>query len=497
MEPNPLIQFNLRDLYRILFRHWRRSLAFLAVVLTVVVAAVLVAPRKYVSEAQLLVNVGLESLNADPTTNGTPSVSLQVAREEEMKSILDLFRSHAVAVEVVARLGASTILRPDASVIGSTDSASDSDARSASSSPSMLGKILGSVQVSEAEKAVRKLHKMVTVGSSPKSNVVRISAEAETPELAQQVVQAFVAVAREKHSNAHRTENSTSFLESKLQRVKDQLLTAGQELRDFKNTMGVSNIEGRKRTLDEQIRELQTNLINSQSELRSFQDKIAQLHQQGRDLPIAAEQDSGTSVSSQSLDTMRAELYTLRVRSQGLASRLTPSHPLYRGAVQQVEQAERDLEIEELRFATSNVARLQSKIRSYQDELQVKRGELRQLNLDEVELKSLQAETDLLEKRYERYNADLANARIIEDRRSHEITNINVFQPASKVETPVSPNRKLLVMLGGAVAMFGAFALAFASEFLDSTLKSPEDVESCLQLPVLESIPHHRQPPSA
>ena len=51
-----------------------------------------------------------------------------------------------------------------------------------------------------------------------------------------------------------------------------------------------------------------------------------------------------------------------------------------------------------------------------------------------------------------------------------------------------------LLALGAAVAFFGSIGFALASEFMDGSLKTPEEVETELRLPVLEVIPYSRRP---
>ena len=48
-------------------------------------------------------------------------------------------------------------------------------------------------------------------------------------------------------------------------------------------------------------------------------------------------------------------------------------------------------------------------------------------------------------------------------------------------------------MLGVIAAFCGAIGLALLSEFLDSSLKTPSDVEQALEVPVLLTIPDTRE----
>ena len=56
-------------------------------------------------------------------------------------------------------------------------------------------------------------------------------------------------------------------------------------------------------------------------------------------------------------------------------------------------------------------------------------------------------------------------------------------------ESPVSPNVRLNLMLGAAVGLLFGIGIAFFLEYLDTSVKSLEDVERYLQVPVLAVIP--------
>ena len=56
-------------------------------------------------------------------------------------------------------------------------------------------------------------------------------------------------------------------------------------------------------------------------------------------------------------------------------------------------------------------------------------------------------------------------------------------------QSPVSPNVTLNLVLGAVVGMIFGIGIAFFLEYLDTSVKSLEDVERYLQVPVLAVIP--------
>lgn len=63
-----------------------------ALVLAVSVAAILLFPKKYESEAKMFVRLGRSSASLDTATIGQ-TISIQESRETEMNSIIDMLES--------------------------------------------------------------------------------------------------------------------------------------------------------------------------------------------------------------------------------------------------------------------------------------------------------------------------------------------------------------------------------------------------------------------
>lgn len=69
------------------------------------------------------------------------------------------------------------------------------------------------------------------------------------------------------------------------------------------------------------------------------------------------------------------------------------------------------------------------------------------------------------------------------------VKNIQVLDPAIPSDTPVSPKTFLNIILAGILGIIITVAIIFVREYLDDTIRSPEEIESYLKLPVLGLIP--------
>lgn len=67
--------------------------------------------------------------------------------------------------------------------------------------------------------------------------------------------------------------------------------------------------------------------------------------------------------------------------------------------------------------------------------------------------------------------------------------NVKVIQPAQIPNSPVGPRRMMTIIAGFVLSLIAGIGLAFFLEYLNDTIKSLEDVERYVQLPLLGVIP--------
>ena len=68
---------------------------------------------------------------------------------------------------------------------------------------------------------------------------------------------------------------------------------------------------------------------------------------------------------------------------------------------------------------------------------------------------------------------------------------VQVIEPAERIEKPFRPNKKVNIGLGIGVGLLIGIGLAFFIEYLDTSVKTIDDVERALQAPVLGVIPQN------
>lgn len=478
-----------RDVLRILFRHRRKCLVCFCGILGLVLGMLAVTPRKYVSEAKLLVKLGRQSVNLDPAATVGSSVSIQESREGEIRSVLDVLESRVMREKVVAKVGANAILSQ------SLDTATGQSGRPGFSLVGTLRGLLTWViprdDVSNEERAVRILEQSLEIDAGKKSSVITIRCKSESPHLAQRIVQAYVDAYRNEHVEVNSSE-SYQFFERQVNQLRRELELATGELSRTKNDLGLATIEGQREILGTQINSLNRDITEADANLSAVQARLESLREK---YPEHSTEDlaAGSSLTLTAIDQMRDTLYELQIREREMASKYQDSHPALTAIREQLGQVESILMRQQLLIESANhatlVARLEALERRHADSL----AKLRTLNRSEVEMAEMQRRVELLRANYDTYAEKMEQARVARALDLEQVTNLKIVQPASFVGKAVSPKVSVILLLGLVASTFGSLGLALVCEFFDQSLKTPQHVETTLDVPVLLSIPYVRR----
>ncbi|EGW37802.1 Wzz/FepE/Etk N-terminal domain-containing protein [Desulfosporosinus sp. OT] len=73
-----------------------------------------------------------------------------------------------------------------------------------------------------------------------------------------------------------------------------------------------------------------------------------------------------------------------------------------------------------------------------------------------------------------------------------KVDSVSIVDTAVTPDKPVKPNKTLNILIAFVVGLMAAVGLAFLLEYLDNTIKTSEDVEKLLGIPVLGVIPNYQ-----
>jgi uncharacterized protein involved in exopolysaccharide biosynthesis len=513
-------QRSLRDFHYILFRHKWKIILFFVGVMATVTAGTFLAAEVFRAEAKLMVRIGKENVSLDPTATTGQTISIGQSRESDINSELEILRSRELALKVVDELRPETFLeRPDEAPLGV--SFPQDKLREWRRNIRGLGKqvegILLGVDIlqplDEREKAVIKLQKGLEIETQKNTNILFLAYEAQSPKLAENILSKLIDQYLEKHITAHRTTGSFDFFDRQAEVLRDQLAKTEEGLKALKNRTGVASFEEQRKITLNRIGTLQQESEATGAALAISRAKVAELKEKFSGLSPTLVTQEMKSSSSHGMELMRSRLYDLRLKEQELLSKYTETSIPVKELRRQIAEAQAQLAKEEgprtevttainttyqqLDFALiserATLSSLEAKARVINDQLDAARMEIKAINDTELRIVNLQRELALQDTKYRKYAENREQARIDQALETKKISNISVIQQASASQKPVKPKKAINLALGFVLGLVGALGLAFFSEYLDHSIRSPEDVEEDLKLQLLASIPYRKK----
>ncbi len=462
-HPSPL---NVLDVLRVLFRHAKLVLGSFSLIVVAGIVAVVIWPRTYQSDAALLVQVGRSSISVDPSAvTGNQPVSMNVSREREINTVMQILQTRTLLEQVVDQLGPNAVLQGgDAGPISMADMTAE-----------------------KRENAIKKLRDAVHVSVGRGSNVIDISAESASPEFAQHILSTYLNAFQKQHIEVHHTSGSFEFFDAEAARAKKELEETNDRLADLKQKLGLVSIAGRRSILETQINELNRQLLDTETGLATVRTKLRSIRQSD---PGVEPEESSNKVSDQALDDMRVQLYELQIREREFSSKYTADHPQVVALREQVKQSQRLLNRQEYAIAVARESELAEKMESLKQRHAEATATLLALSDQDKELKSLERQVQFLTRNYQQLDDKREQARMGQEMNAKHISNIKVAQEPTLIVEPASPRVGTILCLALVGSIFGSAALAFGAEMIDDTLQTPDQVEQTLGLPVLLTVPH-------
>lgn len=105
---------------------------------------------------------------------------------------------------------------------------------------------------------------------------------------------------------------------------------------------------------------------------------------------------------------------------------------------------------------------------------------------EELEYARFAREVEVNKKLYGMLKEKLEEARITE---AQKVGDVSILDPAVMPASPVGPQKKMGMLIGGIMGLILGIGLAFMFETLDTSIGTIEDIENVVKLPVLAVIP--------
>jgi uncharacterized protein involved in exopolysaccharide biosynthesis len=476
--------FTLRDLLAIGFRHKRSFLLCFCGILAGSVVAMFLVPPTYESKSQILV----KRERVDPVVSAEKNNPLQVREdvtEEEINSEAELITSEDVLRKAVMDSG----LADKKSTLGFL---------SFGQSPEI-----------KVARAIDRLRAHLVVEPLKKTDVIELSYTAHDPKLAALVLNNLVNAYVEKHVSIHRPAGQLAFFDEETNRYKQELDQAEGQLKNFSQEQGgVAPQVSRDITL-QKLNEFAASLESTRAEMAATEKKIANLEQQAGATPDRLTTSVRESDDGAVQQQLKSTLLTLELKRTELLTKYQPEYRLVQEVDKQIADTRASITTEEakplkeqttdrnptyawineeLAKAKSDYSAQQARAAATQAIVALYQARAQKLEETGLVQQDLLREAKANEDNYLLYLHKREEARIEEALDRTRILNVGMVEQPT---VPVAPVRSAMVfsLVGFLLAIVVSTGLVFAEEYLDSSFRTPAEVLSELQIPVLASVP--------
>jgi polysaccharide biosynthesis transport protein len=452
---------HLLDYLIVLRKHQWLILTFLLTVVTVVTIASF--KMKPVYQATARVEVDRESQN-----------NLQFQDQNEYDSYMDsedyietqtkILETETLALQTIKSLDLGRY--PEFG--GTGDPSNFGQGTDASKRPAILGAFLGSLSVKRV----------------PNSNLVEVTFEAQDPKLAADVANAHLQnyIEQNFRSKYDATTQATTWLSEELEELRLRVEKSEDARLAYQRANHIWQIDEKQDITTQKLADLSKTVTEAQTALAE-NEALYRMAQSGNVDALPAARNGGMVQDLLKRKSDIDQQYADAVNQYG------PNYPkVQRLAAQQKEIAD-DLDTAR-KVVTQGIEQEYNAARTHveilQDALDQQKADTDDIAGKLVQYSILQHDADSNRQLYDGLLQKLKEAGITAGLRSG---NIRIVDQALVPTYPVRPQRLHNILLAILVGLVGGIGLAVFREYLDNTVKSPDDVELLTGLPSLAVIP--------
>jgi capsular exopolysaccharide synthesis family protein len=453
---------HLYDYLLILRKHQWLILSFLLAVVTIV--SITTFRMKPIYSATAKLEIDRENTNILPF-QGTDSYDYAIDLDNYIETQSRILTSETMALQTIRNMNLAA--NPEFSGGGDSGAIASGTLKNQKLPPE-IGAFLGSLSV-----------KRIT-----NTRLMEVTFESTNPQLAAQILNAHLENYIEQNyaSRYEATTSASKWLQDELDKLSLKVRRSEDARIEYERSNQIWTLDDKNNVTTQRLGDLNRQLTDGQSDSLKKQalyefaksgdlDAVPQL----RDNPVLQE-----------MEKRRADLsvqYTDAVNQYG------PNFP----KVQRLQAQMKEMDEQMMRERKGIIAQLESDYREAKQHedllsraLDEQKAEVNVMSGKMIEYNVLKREAEANKALYDSLETKLKEAQISSGLKS---SNIRIVDPAMVPSTPSRPAKTRNIALAFLVGLVGGIGLALLREYLDNTVKTPDDVETLARLPSLAVVP--------
>lgn len=460
----PLREPHLLDYLLILRKHQWLILSFMVAVVTIVSVETFRAQPVYVASAEI--EIDHENANILPF-QGMDPYTYEMDLDNYIETQSRILTSETLALETIRSMG----LAGTPEFAGGGSDAIATGSLKNQKLPPEIGSFLGSLNV----------HRI------PNTTLMQVSFESTDPRLAASILNSHLEnfIAQNYRSRYEATEGATKWLQSELDELSIKMRRSEDARIQYERSNQIWAVDDKNNVTTVRLADLNKELTDAQSDSLKKQA----LYEFAKAGELDAVPQLRDNVVLQGMERNRSDLsiqYTDAVNQYG------PNFP----KVQRIQAQIKALDEQMMRERKGIVTQLENDYREAKQHedllskaLDGQKAEVNAMSEKMLQYNILKREAESNKTLYDGLQTKLKEAQISSGLKS---SNIRIVDPAMVPSTPARPAKTRNILLAFFVGLIGGIGLALLREYLDNTVKTPDDVETLSRLPSLAVVPAFR-----
>lgn len=480
---SPANEIDLRELFLVLLR--RKGTIIVIALLTFIAALVITLMMKPTYRASTTLQINVESskvLNYDVEAEGKNTNS-----KDFYETQFEILKSRSLAKRTIEGMGLESILKGEELekpfYVDTLDGLkslflSDEDDVSVDQQGSQLGQF----------PLEKKFIESLNVSPVKNSQIVKLSYDSPDPQLAANIANTIANNYIE--MNLERRVNSASFAKEFLGRqladVKSRLEESQAKLNEYAKKEGIfkTGVEGTPSLVAAKVVQLSEALSLAETKRIEYQS----IYEQSK-----VSKGLSKVLDSPTVQELKKNLVSLQGTYQEKLQIYKPGYPLMVQLRQQMDQISNEINSETREIKSAISQGIESDYLSAKDsenklavELEIQKALLVESRDKDIGYNTLFRE---VETNKSSYSGLLTRLKEVSVAGGIESNNISILDPAIVPYVKHKPNTKLNLALGMVLGLFLGTVVAFLLEFLDDRVKTTDELERLLGLPLLGMTP--------
>jgi len=352
-----------------------------------------------------------------------------------------------------------------------------------------LGLVAKKPELAQAADPVASFLKYVYVDPIRNTRLIEIQVDDPDPKLAAEIANAVAAtyVSQNLELKLAAARDALTWLTTHVSDLKTKVNESELALQRYREQAGLVSAEEKQSLAAKKLSEFNSAFIEAKAKRLEMETRLVELRKAAQQPEVL--ESSPLVLNNPLVQRLKGQAVELEVQRSKLLKTYKDKHPEVLKVQSQIDEINQRIKDEVGRIAMSMESEynvLKSREAAMLGAVGQYRDEMQGLAKKEIQYAILKREADSNQQLY-----DMLLKRLKETGLSQGLdsNNVRIVEPAVAPVRPVKPRKTLNLVLAVALGSVFAFAVAFFAEYMDDTVRTPEQVEQSLGVPVFALIP--------